>query len=284
LRIDPDTNRVVTSVHGDFDGTDAVAGEGALWVVGRDGVTKRDETTGAVETVIQVDDPLSIRDAFGALWVSTHAGAKTTIVKIDPAIDEVVATADVSPDSQYVVDHLALEAGEGAVWALDDRGNLMKIEPLSGKAVARFDVGAGAGLAVGGGAVWVTDNLHDQLSKIDPETGEVTITTDLAFAPDVIAYLGDTLWAIDNGAATVTPIDPSTLQPGRSIGVATDPVAISGGLGSVWVVGVDAVTRIDIVTDVAVVIPVGMASSTVAVDPRTRAVWLIKRPPGPGYG
>jgi hypothetical protein len=247
-------------------------------------VTKRDETTGDVETVIQVDDPSSIRDAFGALWVSTRAGAKVTVVKIDPAIAEVVSTVDVSVDSAPVIEKLAIEAGEGAVWAIDDQGHLTKIEPLSGKAVARFDVGAGAGLAVGGDAVWVADNLHDQISEIDPATGKVLTTIDVPFAPDVIEYLGGTLWTIDTGAATVTPIDTSTLQPGRSIGVATGPVAISGGLGSVWIAGIDSVTRIDVVTDVAVTIPVDFAASTVAVDARTRAVWLITRPPGYAYG
>lgn len=108
-------------------------------------------------------------------------------------------------------------------------------------------------------------------------------TIDLASAPDVITFLGGKLWAIDTGAAMVTPIDASTLQPGRSIGVAKEPLAIAGGFGSVWISGVDAVTRIDAVTSAAREIPVDIESSTVAVDPRTRAVWLIRLPPRPHY-
>lgn len=141
VRIDPDTNRVVGAVHDQFYGVDAVASEGALWVVSSEGVTKRDETTGDVEGVIQADDPLAIRDAFGAIWVGTHAGAKATVLKIDPAIDEVVGTVDVS--QPLPITTLALEAGEGAVWALDGQGNLTKIDPLSGRAVGTFNVGPG---------------------------------------------------------------------------------------------------------------------------------------------
>jgi hypothetical protein len=279
VRIDPDTDRVVGSARDVFNGVDAVAGEGALWVVSSAGVTKRNETTGAVETVIQVDDPLAIHDAFGAIWVGTHAGAKATIVKIDPAIDEVTATVDVS--QPLAIGRLSLADGEGAVWALDGEGNLTKIEPLSGKAVARFAVGAGTGLAVGEGAVWVADNLHDAISKLDPETGEVLATIELASTPDVIAFLDGKLWAVDSGAATVTTIDVSTLQPGRSIGVARGPIAIAGGLGSVWIAGVGAVTRIDPLSGDAREIPVNLESFTVTVDPRTRDIWLIRRPPGP---
>lgn len=283
VRIDPDTDRVVGSARDVFNGVDAVAGEGALWVVSSAGVTKRNETSGDVETVIQVDDPLAIHDAFGAIWVGTHAGAKATVVKIDPAIDEVTATVDVS--QPLAIGRLSLADGVGAVWALDGEGNLTKIEPLSGKAVARFAVGAGTGLAVGEGAVWVADNLHDAISKLDPETGEVLATIELASAPDVIAFLDGKLWAVDSGAATVTTIDVSTLQPGRSIGVARGPIAIAGGLGSVWVAAAGALTRIDPLSEDTREIPVDMQSFTVTVDPRTRDVWLIRRPPGPAaYG
>jgi hypothetical protein len=282
VRIDPDTDRVVGSARDVFNGVAAVAGEGALWVVSSEGVTKRNETTGAVETVIQVDDPLAIHDAFGAIWVGTHAGAKATVVKIDPAIDEVVGTVDVS--QPLAIGRLSLADGEGAVWALDGEGNLTKIEPLSGKAVARFAVGAGTGLAVGAGTVWVADNLHDAVSKLDPETGDVLDTIELASAPDVIAFLDGKLWAVDSGAATVTTIDPSTLQPGRSIGVARGPVAIAGGLGSVWIAGVGALTRIDQLSGDAREISVNIESFTVTVDSRTGAVWLIRRPPGQAYG
>jgi hypothetical protein len=276
VRIDPDTDRVVGSTHDEFNGVAAVAGEGALWVVSSDGVTKRNETTGAVESVIQVDNPLAIHDAFGAIWVGTIVGTNATVLKIDPAIDGVAHAVDLSSPFTYT---LALGAGEGAVWALDGEGNLTKIDPLSGKAVATFNVGAGSGLAVGGGAVWAADNLHDQISKIDPETGEVLATKELASAPDVIAFFDGKLWAVDSGAATVTPIDASTLQPGRSIGVAKEPFAIVGGLGSVWIAGAGAVTRIDIVTSEVQEIPVNIETSTVAVDQRTRAVWLIRLPP-----
>lgn len=276
VRIDPDTNRVVVAAHDEFDGVDAVAGEGALWVVSPEGVTKRDETTGDVESVIQVDVPRAICDAFGAIWVGTVVGTNATVLKIDPAIDEVVHTVDVSSPFTYT---LALEAGEGAVWALDGEGNLTKIDPLSGRAVATFNVGAGSGLAVGAGAVWAADNLQDEISKIDPETGDVIATIDLASAPDVITFFGGKLWAIDTRAATVTPIDASTLQPGRSIGVAKGPRAMAGGLGSIWVASSGAVTRIDAGTIAVQEIPVDIEFSTVAVDPRTRAVWLIRLPP-----
>ena len=62
--------------------------------------------------------------------------------------------------------------GEGALWNVSLHGELTKIDPTTGKVLARRNTGVPipCGLAVGDGSVWVTDCTSPTLVRIDPET------------------------------------------------------------------------------------------------------------------
>jgi YVTN family beta-propeller protein len=70
-----------------------------------------------------------------------------------------------------------LAAGLGAVWILNQGdGTVSRINPASNKVVATIALetpGNGGDIAIGAGAVWVT-NLGTPLSRIDPATNQVT--------------------------------------------------------------------------------------------------------------
>ena len=94
-----------------------------------------------------------------------------------------------------------IAAGAGAVWVtslLDD--SVSRIDPATGRIVARIRVGRGASaIAVGPGAVWVADSLAGAVSRIDPRDNSVT-TIPVGLAPVDIAAGGGGAWVIGKRA------------------------------------------------------------------------------------
>jgi hypothetical protein len=147
--------------------------------------------------------------------------------------------------------------GEGAVWALslEDR-TVARIDPETKRVVKRFRTPANpTDVAAGLGALWVGSG--ERLSRVDPETGEITRTIEL---PDT-GYQGDlgflnwgfpqiavgagAVWAI-NPDRTVSRIDPETGRHVATIDV--DAATIAAGDEGVWLIDADdtvAVVPID---------------------------------------
>jgi streptogramin lyase len=104
----------------------------------------------------------------------------------------------------------AVAVGDGAVWVTEyQRGNLVRIDPQANRIAQRFALGGQAGsVVVADGVAWVAGRGDDSLKRVDIRTGEV-----------------------------------------RSIalGVGANPMAVALGEGSVWVAELyrGAVVRID---------------------------------------
>ena len=66
--------------------------------------------------------------------------------------------------------------GEGSIWALQQAGILLEVNPRTLKVTRSIplgDIGGGSDIAVGEGAVWVTEH-SEALLRIDPRYGSVT--------------------------------------------------------------------------------------------------------------
>jgi streptogramin lyase len=105
--------------------------------------------------------------AFGAgsFWVSVD---NSTLARIDPASRQVTAT--VRLDGQHLPG--AVVVGEGAVWVFAGGGLLQRIDPAGNRVVHTLAVGPegvdSGRLAVGAGAVWLSDAEAHTLIRIDP--------------------------------------------------------------------------------------------------------------------
>ena len=286
LQIDPTTDHASGIVQGEPVGLDAVAAEGGLWVAGlAEGVIKRDEATGEVEKVLPVSGRVvHIERGFGAIWVSQSVGRLGSILRVNPATEEIAETVDVTPLGTRS-GPLPLASGSGAVWTTDIDGSLTKIDPISNKKVWRRKVALiGRDVTTGSHAVWVADELSNEIVKVDPVTGDIIDTIELQFAPAAITFAFGRIWAVDTTAGTVTSIDPDTLEPSRSIGLAIDiaetPVSIQAGFGFLWVSGNGAVSKVNPTTLRVVDIPVDLDAFAVAPDSRSGVVWLVALAPG----
>ena len=72
---------------------------------------------------------------------------------------------------------------------------LVEIDPASGTVAntAKLDTGA-AGVAVGGGAVWVANTLKHTVLRIDPRTMRVTKTITIGAKPTGITFGNGAVW------------------------------------------------------------------------------------------
>jgi MarR-like DNA-binding transcriptional regulator SgrR of sgrS sRNA/streptogramin lyase len=136
--------------------------------------------------------------------------------------------------------------GAGALWAVSTDGELTRIDSASGKVTGLLNTGVPApcGLAVGAGAVWVTDCKSATLVRIDPAHDVIIRRLPLPVANGVVGSVahevavgGGSVWVeqSDFNPSFVDRIDPVTgrLQARiRSTEVGLDALAF--GDGALW--------------------------------------------------
>ncbi|MGH2728625.1 MAG: hypothetical protein ACRDKS_16765, partial [Actinomycetota bacterium] len=155
VRVDPQTNRVVRHIEvGSF--FSLAAGEGGVWLLGRDGLARIDPRTNKLGATHPLPGlPHRMAAGEGALWVvrgEPRVREESVLMKLDPKTITVTAEIRFGYAGPLVV------AG-GAVWVLDLEGWIAKVDPLLAKITHRIQVIAGFGppdLAVGAGSVWLT--------------------------------------------------------------------------------------------------------------------------------
>ena len=102
-----------------------------------------------------------------------------------------------------------------------------------------------ANIAVGAGAVWVTNTRHGTVSRIDPATNRVKATIQVKALPAGVAVDKEAVWVAITGDDSVSRIDPATNRV-TSIGVGPRPQNVAVGAGAIWVTtGNNEGTRID---------------------------------------
>ena len=137
------------------------------------------------------------------------------------------------------------------------------------------DYRADVGLAVAGGTLWASAG-HGRVARVDPRTGRVVARVDVFEAPAGIASDGATGWVVDGIGDSVTPVDATGAADPIRVGRGPDAVAVGAGAVWVADELDDAVTRIDPVRRTAVTtLAVGSAPSAIAVG--AGAVWVANR-------
>jgi len=142
----------------------------------------------------------------------------------------------------HSVDGVAANAD--TVWIAsgsDDR--VLRVDMLTARVVASIPIAAVAQasvaspytIAIGDGAVWVTDALSDSVSRIDPTLDAVTATIKVGRRPTRLAIGERGVWVLNAGDGTVMRIDPRRNAVVATIPVGADATGIAAGLGGVWV-------------------------------------------------
>ena len=149
--------------------------------------------------------------------------------------------------------------GEGSLWSLSATGELTRIDPASGEVIKRIAtrIDAPCGLAVGEGAVWVTDCSSPTLLRIDPAQNVVVERfhvpvpyPELVSQTQEVAVGAGSVWVAQGVAnpSYVYRLDPRTGRVQARILIPEGGAqALAFGDGALWVanVWIHQVSRID---------------------------------------
>ncbi len=128
--------------------------------------------------------------------------------------------------------HIAV--GEGAVWVTNADGDTVsRIDPIKRSLVDTIPVGSSpSGITTGNGAVWVANSLDGTVSRIDPKTNTVVQKIDVGNGPVGIVYAAGSVWVANTGDGTITRIDADSGKPIKPLPVAATELAY--GAGTLW--------------------------------------------------
>jgi DNA-binding beta-propeller fold protein YncE len=244
--VDPRTNHIVGQpTRLPVEPWSLTVGAGSVWVTpnGADGQLVRiDARTGRITARIAAH-PIYFGSVVvvggGFVWTANddeRYKLGSTVSKIDPATNRVVGTPlEVgSPQS--------LAFGDGALWDADHSGWLVKIDPVTFKAVARRRLGFGPhGVVITKHAVFVADAHGSRLLEADPATAKIRRVAKLPVAPIYPAVGAGSIWSPSaeswSGTATddsVVRIRPSTLTISETLHLGGDVHSVAFGFGSLW--------------------------------------------------
>ena len=254
-------------------------GSGSLWVANQDDrtVSRVDPQTLQPLQAIPVGQlPSGIAASADQIWVATAAltpsATAVSVSRIDPRFNSLTPV----PIGNEVTGAPEAVAAQGdQVWAAPGAGLLTRLDGTTGQIVQQLDPNASpTAIAIGDdGAVWITDNSADNVTRVDP-TGLLTPVA-VGNGPSGIAVGEGGVWVADSLDNAVVRIDPGTRAVTTTIPVGNSPAGVAVGAGSVWVADSSdgTVERIDPLTDkVIATIPVG--SSPQALTFANGRVWV----------
>jgi virginiamycin B lyase len=178
--------------------------------------------------------------------------AESTLMRIDPARNAVVARIKVAPPDSAA-------AGDGAVWLSYPGDTVSRIDPATNKLTANIHVGPQpSGIAVSPGAVWVADAGGPSVSRIDPATNRVVATVRvgprLACCSEHMSLTAtaNAVWVAVPNANTIVRIDPADDRVVWTLKLPYSPCAfLAADEVGIWSAGgscADEVGHIDIRT------------------------------------
>ena len=241
---------------------DLAAGDGSVWVVNAAGTSAPTPFPGAGPS--EFPEPTSVArfDPVSALRLRPSISLPRTVASSPPGsyqiavgrqgvwvIDADGAVSRIDPDSNRVVqtvlhvDVSAIATGAEGTWAIEQNQATGSIAQLTAdrRTVRHVRIPAVqladslSSIAVGAGAVWVTDPQTGLLWQIDPGPGTVPRPIPLAPGASDVAYGAGAIWVANGITGTVSRIDPAKGQVTRTIAVGNTPGRVIAGDGGVWV-------------------------------------------------
>jgi YVTN family beta-propeller protein len=271
--IDPKSNAVSATAPVGTRPSALVEGSGSVWVanLGDQTITRVDPRSWAIDRTIPVAVKVAgLASGAGGIWYSTSNGR---LYRIEPSYDTTAQIAALGEnDFRFARPQRPVAVAFGSVWVVDASGFVARVDPATGRVLARIPVGTDASaIAAGAGAVWVASPVDDTVAQIDPTNAVTTIR--VGHGPSGIAVGVGAVWVTDRYDDTVQRIDPDTSSVVTTIHVGSSPQGVAVGDGAVWVADSHdgTITRIDPTNNgVVSTIPVGgdpTAVATVAGKP-----------------
>ena len=229
LKIDPQTNKVVSRTGIGSGSCGLGFGAGSMWIedTNTSTVSRVSVATGKRITAIKVGStPYDTTFAYGSAWTTAHVQGE--LERIDPARNRVVNRWKLPMATGAV-------GAFGAVWGAGSNG-VIRVDAESHKLLATIPVAGGAGwTAASADAVWVTTPTG--LARIDPTTNAVAATIPLPGAP----YLGDPdvvdgqVWVPEIRKNSIAVVDPASNAVTETLRSGVGPFVVTTIHGEAWV-------------------------------------------------
>jgi hypothetical protein len=228
-----------------------------------------------VNRIVIGTDGKSVTGGFDSVWIlkgKTRSLLRRNVQTGDQ-VGDVVQIAYAGLPIQVVAGLRALGVGVRTPGAVGEE-TVVKIDP-STLAQQRIPIPGGVNdLAVGEGALWVSNRFRNSVLRIDARTGAQHLIP-LGGTPGGIAVGAGAVWVATTGRSTITRISPrgTSVDP---IPVPNTPKRVTVGGGSVWATAMNAgrLLRIDPVHR-KVTERIRTGSQPFALDvQRGRSVWV----------
>jgi hypothetical protein len=252
----PAAARVIASIPAPAVGGLAI-GAGSVWVANMNPytVTRIDPATNTVVATISLGEPdylwgpTRLAFAHGSLWVLD--GKSSSVARIDPETNRVLGWIPLGMPTQASTGPLGIAATTDALWVTNtwgttdaQDGSVVKIDPRSGRIVARLGLGSSPedsgplGVAAGSDAIWVGVASTKSVVRVDPASAApVAEVGNLDCARGQLAVDDTSVWAAD--CTSLVRIDSRTNSISKRIPMprasGMGVIGVSVGLGSVWV-------------------------------------------------
>jgi ABC-type branched-subunit amino acid transport system substrate-binding protein/predicted Ser/Thr protein kinase len=223
-------------------------GEGAVWALNteNDIVSRIDpKTKRVVKTFESAGRPSDLAVGAGAVWVGNGGGRyrnfTASISRIDPASAAVTRTVKLPDTTEGAAGSTnpglpRIAVGAGAVWAINPDDTLSRIDPQTGRLVARIDVGISAStIAAGEEGVWFLSWEDPSVRRLDPRTNRVDKKIPLGSHSLSGIVVGDgAVWVTAQDEGLLWRIEPDPSPSLRTIDVGVGATYVAFGNGAVW--------------------------------------------------
>ena len=248
-RIDPAKRQVVGVVAGGVEVTGyredtsvalLAAGENALWTGNGGRLRRSDQGRPGHTTTIEFPANAlwtGIATGLGHVWVPNW---ESGLLRIDPDRGTIAPTVQLEPVGEST-GWSSVAVGLRSVWVAngsdndtDDSASVFRYDPVSGDVATLAVEGQLSAIAVGAGAVWVTDSSRSRLLRIRPRPLSVVRSIPVGRGPMAVAVGAGAVWTANALDGSVSRVDPATGEVATiRIGHRPQGVAVAGGL--VWV-------------------------------------------------
>ena len=230
IRIDPVSLEVLARIaSGPGPGWFAVSGD-AVWVTNKNGagMSRIDPDTNEMTTSVGSGSPCGAPTvAARSIW---YLGCDTQLlVRIDPATNKVVAQIPSLPYSE------PFAAGDQLISATVD--GLARLDPATNTFSA---MGGCCGLPFGydGSTVWL--NGTNDLTRVDPTSGEVVATIHLGSGATSVTFADGSAWITFMSRHRVIQVDLATNEQIGELDIGLAPITVYAAFDALWVTDYDA--------------------------------------------
>jgi len=237
-------------------------------------VVQVDPATGDVVGSTPVGDPIEISVGGGTVWVGS---GDNTLQAVD--LGEGVVTSTIGlPGPPTAIATLPgsvwVTFGFGAQGANDE--TLQRIGTTTERIEGKFELGHGIDQIVAvDDSLWVLNGVEEEISRVDPDTGDVVTVGDVGRDPEGLAFGAESLWVSNSLDATVWRLEPGSLDKTGEVALTVRPSDIAFGFGRIWAIStLDQKLAVIDVSDLSLIETIELRQGPRAVVVGEGAVWV----------